>query len=264
MRTVVLFALLATTAAPALAAADEDGDRRSARIEARTERAERAERAVQADRAPRAEPRSAPSVNVERPRGDAGRSHDVSDRRLVVRPAGTATPVGRRGSHGGWSGENRGVAPVAVGTRGRTAPDSVRDWRRGDRTGTTRPGTIDERTALPSNRGSVGNDRTDHRRWRGDWRHDHRYDWRNHRHHHRSLFRLGVYFDPFGWGYNRFSIGSRLYPNYYQSSYWLNDPWQYRLPQAYGRYRWVRYYDDALLIDIYSGEVVDVIHQFFW
>ena len=51
---------------------------------------------------------------------------------------------------------------------------------------------------------------------------------------------------------------------YYGSSYWLNDPWQYRLPPAYGPYRWVRYWDDALLVNIYTGEVVDVIHNFFW
>ena len=48
------------------------------------------------------------------------------------------------------------------------------------------------------------------------------------------------------------------------SNYWLNDPWQYRLPPAYGPYRWVRYYNDALLVDIYSGQVVDVIYGFFW
>ncbi|WP_409574764.1 RcnB family protein [Sphingopyxis sp. PET50] len=33
---------------------------------------------------------------------------------------------------------------------------------------------------------------------------------------------------------------------------------------AYGGYRWVRYYNDALLVDTYSGEVVDVIYDFFW
>jgi len=26
----------------------------------------------------------------------------------------------------------------------------------------------------------------------------------------------------------------------------------------------VRYYDDALLVNIYDGQVVDVIHNFFW
>ncbi|WP_342449817.1 RcnB family protein [Sphingomonas jejuensis] len=36
------------------------------------------------------------------------------------------------------------------------------------------------------------------------------------------------------------------------------------MPPAYGSYRWVRYYDDALLVDVRSGYVVDVIYDFFW
>jgi len=48
------------------------------------------------------------------------------------------------------------------------------------------------------------------------------------------------------------------------SSYWLDDPWSYRLPPAYGPYRWVRYYDDVILVDVRTGYVVDVIHDFFW
>jgi Ni/Co efflux regulator RcnB len=108
-------------------------------------------------------------------------------------------------------------------------------------------------------------DKTDHHdRWSHDWRRDHRYDWRSHRSHHRSLFRLGHYYDPYGWNYRRWSIGYSLWPSYYGSNYWLNDPWQYRLPPAYGPYRWVRYYDDALLVNIYDGQVVDVIYNFFW
>ena len=54
------------------------------------------------------------------------------------------------------------------------------------------------------------------------------------------------------------------YPSYYDQSFWLNDPWQYRLPPAYGPYRWVRYWDDALLVNIYTGQVEDVLHNFFW
>lgn len=107
-------------------------------------------------------------------------------------------------------------------------------------------------------------DRTDRHRWTGQWRDDRRYDWRRHRHHHRSIFRIGFYYDPFGYGYSRFGIGSYLYPNYYRSSFWINDPWQYRLPPAYGPYRWVRYHNDAVLIDTWTGEVVDVIYSFFW
>ncbi|MEO7365921.1 MAG: RcnB family protein [Sphingomicrobium sp.] len=100
--------------------------------------------------------------------------------------------------------------------------------------------------------------------WRNNWRSDHRYDWHNHRHHHRSLFHLGFYYDPFGWGYRHYSIGSRLWPSYYRSGFWLNDPWQYRLPYAPPGYRWIRYYEDAVLVDTWDGQVVDVIYNFFW
>ena len=47
-------------------------------------------------------------------------------------------------------------------------------------------------------------------------------------------------------------------------SYWIDDPYDYRLPEAYGEYRWVRYYNDALLVDIYTGEVVDVVYDIFY
>lgn len=102
------------------------------------------------------------------------------------------------------------------------------------------------------------------RRWTGDWRRDNRYDWHNYRSRYGSLFRLGRYYDPYGYNYRRFSIGFNLWPSYYGSSFWLDDPWQYRLPPAYGPYRWIRYYDDALLVNIYTGQVVDVIHNVFW
>ena len=102
------------------------------------------------------------------------------------------------------------------------------------------------------------------RDWSRDWRRDNRYDWYNYRHRYGSLFRLGRYYDPYGWGYRRFSIGFSLWPSYYGSGYWLDDPWQYRLPPAYAGTRWVRYYDDVLLVDMYTGEVIDVIYDFFW
>lgn len=107
-------------------------------------------------------------------------------------------------------------------------------------------------------------DRRVERDWSRDWRHDSRYNWHSYRSRHHSLFRLGRYYDPYGYRYRRFSIGFNLWPSYYGSSFWLNDPWHYRLPPAYGPYRWVRYYDDALLVNIYSGQVVDVVYNVFW
>ena len=100
--------------------------------------------------------------------------------------------------------------------------------------------------------------------WSTDWRRDHRYDWRNWRDRHRSLFRIGVYYDPFGWSYRPYQIGWRLWPSYYGRRYWIDDPYEYRLPYAPPGTVWVRYWDDALLVDRWSGEVIDVIHNFFW
>jgi Ni/Co efflux regulator RcnB len=55
-----------------------------------------------------------------------------------------------------------------------------------------------------------------------------------------------------------------MWPSYYRSSYWLSDPWRYRLPYAPPGYRWIRYYDDLVLVDTWDGRVVDVIYDFFW
>ena len=103
-----------------------------------------------------------------------------------------------------------------------------------------------------------------HAAWDTSWRSNRSYDWRGYRGRYSSLYNLSPYYDPYGWGYRRFSIGVSIGSGYYGSNYWLNDPWSYRLPPAYGPYRWVRYYDDALLVNIYTGQVVDVINNFFW
>lgn len=125
---------------------------------------------------------------------------------------------------------------------------------------TPRPGTQPPpptTTVRPSNAPSIN--------WSSShWRKDRRYDWYKHRNKYWWLFQLGWYNDPFGWGYQPYGIGWRMWPSYYSSHYWLNDPWQYRLPYAPAGTRWIRYWDDAVLVDLWSGQVVDVIYNFFW
>ena len=104
-----------------------------------------------------------------------------------------------------------------------------------------------------------------HRRWNNDWRRDNRYNWSGYRNQHRNVFSVGRYYSPYrNYSYSRLSIGFFLDSGFYGNNYWVNDPWQYRLPDVYGPYRWIRYYDDAVLVDTYTGEVVDVINNFFW
>jgi hypothetical protein len=108
-------------------------------------------------------------------------------------------------------------------------------------------------------------DRTQAGRWTKYWRNDSRYNWRSYRERNRNDYRPGRYVAPYrDRNYGRISVGLSLGSGYYGSRYWINDPWQYRLPAAYGSYRWVRYYDDVLLVDLRNGRVVDVIRSFFW
>lgn len=101
--------------------------------------------------------------------------------------------------------------------------------------------------------------------WNRGWRNDNRYDWQRYRYSNRNLFRIGNYYSPYrGYGYNRLSIGLILDSLFYSNRYWLNDPYQYRLPQAPYGTQWVRYYNDVVLVDVYTGEVIDVIYDFFW
>jgi Ni/Co efflux regulator RcnB len=102
--------------------------------------------------------------------------------------------------------------------------------------------------------------------WNRGWRNDNRYDWQGYRNAHRDIFRGGGYRAPggYGYGYRRFGIGAAIAPAFFAQDYWIADPSYYRLPPAYGPYRWVRYYNDALLIDLRSGVVVDAIPGFFF
>lgn len=249
----------------------DDGQRAERRAERQAERAQRAERPQRVERVERVErerpeaPVAPRNVEVRRDSNDNGvrwigrgerRERPVVEQRVVEQvPVQRVEPRGQRVVRtrpGGFTGRiiDNVQARRDDDRRDGTWRDGHGDWQSNDRNR--------DRSDWRNRDG-----RSD-RRWSSHWRGDRRYDWRNHRERNRSIFRVGRYYDPYGYGYRRFSIGFSLFPSYYRSSYWLDDPWQYRLPPAYGPYRWVRYYDDALLVNIYSGEVVDAIHGFFW
>ncbi|USU08987.1 RcnB family protein [Sphingomonadaceae bacterium OTU29MARTA1] len=149
------------------------------------------------------------------------------------------------------------------GSRQWSDRDGARQWS--DR---TRKG-YDQRQAFGQPRsdwrGNAG--RLDNRgsNWNRSWRNDTRYDWNRYRQANRSAYRLPRYYAPSGWGYGyrRFSVGVSLSSILFSQNYWIDDPYDYRLPEAYGPFRWIRYYDDALLVDIRSGQVVDSVYGIF-
>ena len=128
-------------------------------------------------------------------------------------------------------------------------------WSR-DRDGDFRQRSADQQHYRDRSRWASGG-------WNRDWRKDRRYDWRSYRDRHRSVFHIGIYYDPFGYSYRPFDIGYRLQPLYFGQRYWI-DPGMYQLPYPPPGTQWVRYWNDAVLVDMYTGEVVDVIRDFFW
>jgi Ni/Co efflux regulator RcnB len=107
-------------------------------------------------------------------------------------------------------------------------------------------------------------DRGDRRNWDNNWRRDRRYDWQGWRDSHRQLFRGPRYYAPHGYSYRRWGPGYRLDSFLWGRQFWISDPWAYRLPPVEWPYEWVRYFNDVVLVDTTSGEVVDVIYDFFW
>jgi len=291
MRKVLAFLLLAGVATPVLAAG-APGDRhgwqsREQSADNSTDRSDRADR--RANRENRNAERQQqqqqqPVVHVETYNGgnggNGGNGNEARFHRGFVNRAG---------------GGDQAVQPTGHDYAG--APDTVRDWRsderrsRGPRVITpdqipnhdrseglreqrrTMPNVFRNRVPIVSNVPHEGTQpplrlqnrsRDNNHRWNTSWRNDHRYNWNDWRRQPRSIFHLGFYYDPFGWGYQPYQIGWRLWPSYYSSRYWINDPWEYRLPYAPPGYRWIRYWDDAILVDTFTGEAVDVIHNFFW
>jgi|GEM_PF-2259940 len=228
--------------------------------------------------APRPSAPMAPSA-APAPRGNDG-----------FRPAPSAPSAQAPAPAQGWQMGGRGnAAPRNEGWRNE-APrnDGTRNdgWR-----GDARPGEArrdDDRNRNESWRGTPGwssgrswndnrgwNDRREpvraapprqnYNRWAHDWRSDNRYDWQTYRRSNRMAFHVGRYYPPYsGYAYRRLSVGFLLQPLFYSQSYRIYDPWTYHLPAAYEPYHWVRYYDDALLVDGYTGEVVDILYDFFW
>lgn len=245
------FLILLTGAAGTALAADNDRGGRNHRAEP-TEQGERRSQRGGDEQQSQPEQRLPAAHQFERGHTNEQGSTETFRRRLIHRHqdnAGAQSGGGEasRVSPSSWQPRERRIRTIPD-TQSQSATQGSSDLAR----------SLDGRYRRDYQDGKYSRWSTSH------WRGDNRYDWRRYRDRNRSQFRLGFYYDPFGWNYRRWSVGSMLYPSYYGSRHWLNDPWHYRLPPAYGPYRWVRYWNDALLVNIYTGQVVDVLHSFFW
>lgn len=79
-----------------------------------------------------------------------------------------------------------------------------------------------------------------------------------------NRYRAGVYYRPSGYYYRRWTFGDILPSIFWSNRYWLNNYYAYDLPPPPAGTVWVRYGDDALLIDRFTGEVIQVSYSVFW
>ncbi len=116
------------------------------------------------------------------------------------------------------------------------------------------------------------NDRNNNRGWNDNnrrWDNNRGWDNRRYSQYYRNWnsatrYRAGTYYRPSGYYYRRWTFGDILPSLFWSNRYWLNNYYAYDLPPPPAGTVWVRYGDDALLIDRFTGEVIQVSYSVFW
>jgi Ni/Co efflux regulator RcnB len=79
----------------------------------------------------------------------------------------------------------------------------------------------------------------------------HRYHWR-------------LYVRPHGWYYRRWVYGEHFPDIFWARDYWITDYWLFGLAIPPYGCEWVRYGNDAVLINIETGEILQVIYGIYY
>ena len=75
---------------------------------------------------------------------------------------------------------------------------------------------------------------------------------------------LNPFVYPSGWAYRQWAVGAILPPLFLVRDYWYADWAALGLPPPQPGYQWVRYGPDLLLVDVNTGQVVDVAYGVFY
>jgi Ni/Co efflux regulator RcnB len=242
--------LMASAAAPALAQQGgyPDGDPRNSGGRGRYGAAVNRNPEQPRDQAPPPQaqpPQAAPS---EQRRGDRDWNRGDDGRR------GDERARENRGDRGSGDRGDRGA-------RNWDQPrDAGRDWDRNRRDGRDRNWTDDR---------GRNRDWYRERAWRGqgrDWNRERpRYERRYYPpvYHSQRRYRGPAWNPPVGFYSRSWVFGDVLPRGWYGSDYYI-DWWSYGLPIPPVGYEWVRMGDDAVMVDEFSGRVVQVVPNLFW
>jgi len=95
----------------------------------------------------------------------------------------------------------------------------------------------------------------------GPGRHGAQFSWRGRNF---NRMHLAPFVYPHGWGYRRWGIGMILPPLFLAPAYYYADWAAMGLPPPDPGFQWVRYGPDLLLVNLATGQVVDVIYGAFY
>jgi Ni/Co efflux regulator RcnB len=76
-------------------------------------------------------------------------------------------------------------------------------------------------------------------------------------------YRIGPYQRPAGWVARRWSYGQYLPRAFWASQYIIADYWLFALEVPPGGYEWVRYGPDAILVNVVTGQILQVEYGVF-
>ena len=144
------------------------------------------------------------------------------------------------------------VQPQGQSQQGRGTDNRYQDQRRGQGGGDNRYNGDNRYTG--DNRYNGDRNRTRDNRWQ-------RYERNTFA---QRRFRLGEYRWPRGFSYRRWTYGEFLPSIFFGENYWLYDYNDYGLGYPPPGTAWVRYGPDALLIDRYSGQIIEVVYGVFY
>ncbi len=219
------------------------------RAQGEAPRAPAAPQAIQAPPAPAAV--TPPAVaRGERYGGERAFNGRGPDGQAVTgaRPSGERPD--RRGGDRAWTGRGPGDRPAVDGREQNRRDGDRRDWNRG-------PGDGRDWNRQGGDRGWQGRDNGhDRPRWeRGRYPPVYRSPYR---------YNYNRYRPPIGFYLHSWSFGETLPRGWYEPDYRLVDWWSFGLPEPPPGFDWIRVGDDVLLVDRFSGRVVQVVRDLFW
>ena len=80
----------------------------------------------------------------------------------------------------------------------------------------------------------------------------------------RRRYHWQPYNQPPGWHYQRWAYGQVLPSPFWVRAYWINSYYDFGLGDPPYGFVWVRYGDDALLVDVESGQILSVEYGVFY